>query len=186
MKKLALLFSLAALTVMGFSCAKKDNNNNPTYQMTINGCADQNGNLVSSSLCGYQYVNGQCVQISTYQPAPTQYCNSGGVTGNSMYSCVQSQTGQTVPNQYCLTGTFGYTCVQTANRMPVQSTLCSQTNGGIGGVMQVQCTGQYAGLYQYNGMTYQCGITTNCAGYLMTVVQTQMQTLQPGQQVQCM
>lgn len=174
MKKLALLFSLAALTIMGFSCAKKDNNN-PTYQITANGCADQNGSLVSSTYCGYQYVNGQCVQMSTYQPAPTQYCNSNGAYG--MYSCVQANTGATVPNQYCLnTGTTGfYTCIQTSTRTPVQAYLCQQ-NATTGAVLQQQCYGAY--IYPANGQTYQCGIYTNCSGATMMT--------QSGQQVQCL
>lgn len=153
MKKLALLFSLAALTLLGFSCAKKDNNTATSYQLNVSGqCVDQNGNIVAYSYCG----------------------NSGYGTG--LYSCVQTTTGTQVPAQYCLSGqTNLYTCVQTSTRQPVQSYLCQQSTIG-GGVIQQQCYGAYR---YTDGQIYQCGITVNCSGALMTSINT-------GQQVQCL
>lgn len=179
MKKLALLFSLAALTLLGFSCAKKDNNNTTSYQLNVSGqCVDQNGNIVAYSYCssygyGYSYnTYGQCVQTSTGQIVAQNLCQN---SGNGMYSCVQTTTGTQVPNQYCLNGSYGYSCVQTTTRQAVQSYLCQQSTTG-GGVIQQQCYGAYR---YTDGQIYQCGITVNCSGALMTSVNT-------GQQVQCL
>lgn len=182
MKKLALYFSLAALTLISFSCAKKDNNTvtPTTYQLNqLNGqCTDQNGNVVPQTLCannGYSYnAYGQCVQTATGQPVQPQLSYLCQQQTNGMYSCVQSNTGATVPNQYCLSGNYGYSCVQTTTRQPVAPQLCQQTTSG-GGVVQQQCYGPYL----YNGQVYQCGIQYNCSGTLMTSVQT-------NQQVQCL
>lgn len=119
MKKLALIFSLTALTLFGFSCAKKDNNNQITYQLNAYGqCVDQNGSIVNQTNCtnGYQYnVSGQCVQVSTGQIVNSQLCqmstNSGYQYVNGI--CIYTATGQQAPVQYCQqSGGNGYqTCV---------------------------------------------------------------------------
>ncbi len=190
MKKLMLIFSLVAI---GFGCAKKDNNNTPavSYQYdNIGRCVDQNSNIVAVQLCqnaagnGYVYQNGQCVSTTTYQPAPQQYCqNMGGNNGYTYQNgqCVSTTTYQPAPQQYCqnMGGNTGYMyqngqCVSTTTYQPAPPQYC-QNGGGMGTGMGQQCYGYYS----YQGRSYQCGITTNCSGYLMTSTTT-------GQMVQCL
>lgn len=156
MKKLILLFSLA---VLGFSCAKKDNNNNttPVYVFQQNGtCLDQTNNvIVAQNLCsnaGYTYnVNGQCIQTSTGQIVTPTLCQTNTLNnGTYTYAnggCYVTATGQQVPVTYC------------------------QQSGGQ------QCYGPY--IYPGDGRVYQCGTQYNCSGQTMTNAQT-------GQQVRCL
>ena len=113
MKKLALIFSVAALTLLGFSCAKKNDNNTITYQLNGYGqCVDQNGSIVNQTYCtnGYQFnAQGICVQVSTGQQAPNQYCQQSGMNGYQYVNgiCIYTPTGQQAPAQYCQQGGNG-------------------------------------------------------------------------------
>ncbi len=195
MKKLMLLISLAAI---GFSCAKKDNNTTPVYYMNAMGqCVDQNngGVYVSQQLCsnstnGYQFINGQCIQTTTGQSAPAQYCqNNGGFGGSNGYQfingqCIQTTTGQAAPAQYCqnnggVGGSNGYQfingqCIQTTTGQAAPTQYCQNT-GGVGGSMVC------VGVYYYQGQQVQCGSgyngVNNCSRYTLTN--------QQGQQVYC-
>ena len=117
MKNLILLFSIA---IIGFGCAKKENNN-PTPAVGqyayINGqCVDQTNNVqVNPTLCtsnGYTYQNGVCIQTSTGQQVPPTYCQNTSSNGYTYQNgiCIQTSTGQQVPPTYCQNQTGGQQC----------------------------------------------------------------------------
>lgn len=187
MKKLALIFSLAALTLLGFSCAKKDNNNTITYQLNAYGqCVDQNGSIVNQTNCtnGYQYnVSGQCVQTSTGQIVSSQLCQQSMTNGyqyNAQGICIYTATGQQAPTQYCQqsNGMYQYyngICVQTSTGQQVPAQYCQQSGNG----MQA-CVGQY---YYPQYSTY-INCTTNAYG-ANTCRGMQLVSLSTGQTVYC-
>jgi len=187
MKKLALIFSVAALTLLGFSCAKKNDNNTITYQLNGYGqCVDQNGSIVNQTYCtnGYQFnAQGICVQVSTGQQAPNQYCQQSGMNGYQYVNgiCIYTPTGQQAPAQYCQqSGTNGYQyvngiCIYTPTGQQAPTQYCQQ--GGNG--MQA-CVGQYY-YPQYN--TY-INCTTNAYG-ANTCRGMQLVSLSTGQTVYC-
>lgn len=136
MKNLAVIFSLTALTLFGFSCAKKDDNKVVTYQLNQMGqCVDsQNGTIVNPTLCsnGYQLNQyGQCVQTSTGQIAQTYLCQQGGMNGyqlNQYGQCVQTSTGQIVQTYLCQQGGMN-SCVGLHMTMNGGQIYCSLNNG---------------------------------------------------------
>lgn len=91
-------------------------------------------------------------------------CNKGSDNNNSQTRVNQTSTGY-VWN--------GYTCVQTSTGQQVPSNLCANSTNN-GSVTLMSCYGSY----MLNGQIYQCGISSNCSGFLMTNYQT-------GQVVQC-
>ena len=187
MKKLALIFSVTALTLLGFSCAKKDNNNPISYQLNQMGqCVDQNGSIVNQTYCtnGYQFnAQGICVQVSTGQQAPAQYCQQNGMNGyqlNQYGQCVQTTTGQIVATQLCQqnnNGLYQYNmqgiCIYTPTGQQAPAQYCQQQSG-------YGCVGQYwnpmNGGYYINCTTTAYG--NSCRGMQLISVST-------GQTVYC-
>ncbi len=186
MKKLALIFSVAALTLFGFSCAKKNENNTITYQLNAYGqCVDQNGSIVNQTNCtnGYQYnVSGQCVQVSTGQIVNAQLCQQTGTNGYQYVNgiCIYTATGQQAPAQYCQQTNTQYQyvngiCIYTPTGQQAPAQYCQQSVGGT-----QACVGQY--FYpQYN--TY-INCTTNAYG-ANTCRGMQLVSLSTGQSVYC-
>jgi hypothetical protein len=129
MKKLLMVL---ALVTLGASCAKKSDNNNTN----------------TNTNSGYQLgVNGQCIQTSTGQQVPYNYCSQTSNTGYQLGvngQCIQTSTGQQVPYNYC-----------------------SQAGG----------TGQACyGIYIYNGQQVLCS-GSDCSGWTLIQAQTGQQVL---------
>jgi hypothetical protein len=126
MKKLILLFSLS---LIAFSCAKKESNTATTqtsqYVYQNGACYDQtNQRYADPALCsnalnsGFTYVNGVCTQTTTGAQSPPGYCQNNGVGG------AQQCYGQYIYNQ-----NGNYQQVQCAGANCRGYTLISQTTG---------------------------------------------------------
>jgi hypothetical protein len=119
---------------------------------SVTACSkDKKGNNNGTGYGYGQYYmqNGICINRSTGQTAPQQYCmNQGGNTGWTYQNgiCVNIQTGQQDPT--------GQMCLQ-----------------GGGGGFGVQCYGQYYS--PQTGETGQC-YGQNCRGWYLCQVGTQV------------
>jgi|GEM_PF-1614005 len=173
--KLYTLFVVAALAFFG--CDKKKDNPAPAYRWENGNCLNSSNQPVPSNYCsgiannGFIYQNGLCIQQSTGQQYPMNYCqqttgNNGFIYQNGL--CIQQSTGQQYPMNYCqqTTGNNGFIyqnglCIQQSTGQQYPASYCQGT-----GMAGEQCAGK---TYYYNSgwglAAVQCGVQTNCSGY---------------------